>query len=428
MKSKKKIIIQFNESNFDLIHKYCKKFNLRNLKKIFDLNEIITSSEPVYEHLEPWIQWYSFYTGLSFKDHKTFNLGDCLKNDHDNFVENFALKNKVCAFSSMNLRPSDKYITYIPDPWTEASPKGKLVDRLVSSNLRNIINENASLNLSPKSLLGILFLIGIPKNLNDLKIIYKSIISFIKKDRSSLAACFDYFITKFSIKRTKEENSDLTLFFLNGLAHVQHHYFLNSEFVKGENPEWYSSGKDDVLIALQIYDQTFEKVFNEFPENDYEVWVITGLTQDSFDEPFCYWRFKEHHNLLSEFLDEEFEVYPRMTRDFEIKFVNKKDMKSIKHFLEHSIVKNLHYSQNAFENINVTSENSIFASFSYNKNYKDVKLIYENKELKLDDKLHFIALKNAGHVHNGWAYTNADIINRYEHVPIWELSKIIMEA
>tara|TARA_B100000989_G_scaffold114745_1_gene84333 strand:- start:2425 stop:3711 length:1287 start_codon:yes stop_codon:yes gene_type:complete len=428
MNSKKKVIIQFNESNFNLINKYCDKFQLSNLKKILDLNEIKTSSEEVYEYLEPWIQWYSFYTGMPYKEHKTFNLGDCLKKNHTNFVEKYAHIKKVSAFSSMNLKPSCKYVTYIPDPWTEASAKGSFVDRLVSTNLRNIINENASLSLSPLSLLGILLLIGFPKNLTDLKVVFRSFRSFLNKDRSVLASCFDYFITKFSLKRIKYQQTDLSLFFLNGLAHVQHHYFLESEFVEGENPKWYSSGKDEVLSALKIYDSTFKKIFNELSADEYEIWIITGLTQDSYDEPFCYWRFKDHKNLLSKFLDKDFEVIPRMTRDFEIKLKNKKDMESVKKFLEDSIVKNFHYSQKAFENINITSESTIFASFSYNKNYDDVKLVYKNIEHNLDDNLNFIALKNAGHVQYGWAFTNAKIKKYDKKVPIWELSKIIMDT
>ena len=85
----KKYIVQFNEANFDLIKKYCSKYHLPSLNKILDLNSTNTSSESEYHLLEPWIQWYSFYTNLPFAEHKTFNLGDCLKNSHKNFLEDY---------------------------------------------------------------------------------------------------------------------------------------------------------------------------------------------------------------------------------------------------------------------------------------------------------------------------------------------------
>lgn len=426
---KKRLLIQFNEANFDLVKKYCEKYNFNSLKKILSLNEIKTSSEAKYEHLEPWIQWYSFYTGLSFKEHKTFNLGDCLKNNHKNFIDEYAKKNnKVSSFSAMNLKPSNHFKTYIPDPWTESEPIGSSIDKLVSSNLRNIVNENASLSLSLRDILGLLFLVGIPTSYKDLKLILGSLISFVKKDRSSLAAQFDYFITKYSIGRSHKEGSDLSLIFLNGLAHVQHHYLLNSEFVSGKNPSWYSKGEDDIHKALKIYDEVFSMIFKYSRKNNYEIWIITGLTQKEYPEPFCYWRFKDHQSLISNFIDIEFKIFPRMTRDFEIK-ARKKHINLFKDFLENStILDENKKSTNAFTNINLTSDETIFASFAHSKQSKKVSLNYKNKSVNLENELNFIALKNAGHISTGWAFTNKDIddFHKHSHIPIWDLNKIIM--
>ena len=70
---KKLLLIQLNELNFDLIKNYFRSNNLDNLKKINN-NIIKTYSEAKYNLLEPWIQWYSIYTGLSAKQHKVFRL------------------------------------------------------------------------------------------------------------------------------------------------------------------------------------------------------------------------------------------------------------------------------------------------------------------------------------------------------------------
>ena len=87
----RKFIIQFNESNFDIIKKYSNKYDLPNFKKLLNSNTFAsTKSENKYEYLEPWIQWYSFYTEMPYEDHNVFHLGDCLKNDHENFVQKYA--------------------------------------------------------------------------------------------------------------------------------------------------------------------------------------------------------------------------------------------------------------------------------------------------------------------------------------------------
>ena len=95
----RKIIIQFNEANFDLIEKYSVKYNLKGFKKILKFKTIIkTSSEVDYNKLEPWIQWYSFYTSKSYEEHKIFHLGDSKNSKDKNFVDYISEKKKSWLF------------------------------------------------------------------------------------------------------------------------------------------------------------------------------------------------------------------------------------------------------------------------------------------------------------------------------------------
>ena len=64
------------QANFELIKKYAEDFELSNLREIVGNSIYKTTSENTYEHLEPWIQWTSFYTGLPYAKHKAFHLGD----------------------------------------------------------------------------------------------------------------------------------------------------------------------------------------------------------------------------------------------------------------------------------------------------------------------------------------------------------------
>ena len=213
---------------------------------------------------------------------------------------------------------------------------------------------------------------------------------------------------------------------MNGLAHIQHHYFLNSEFVDGSNPDWYTDKTDHFFEAIKIYDVIFEKIFKTIGNQD-NLWTITGLSQESYSNPFCYWRFNNHKSLLNNFIKTEFSIYPRMTRDFEINFKNIEDEACILDFLKNShIISEDKKACNAFININKTSTNSIFASFAYSGEEMDVSLNYNDKSISLKEEIIFIALKNAGHNQKGWAYSNKEIHSLKKQVPIWELSNLII--
>ncbi len=429
IRKKPKLIIQFNEANFDLIKQYSLKYELKGFRNIIDnIKNIETTSEKEYSDLEPWIQWYSFYSGKKLSEHQTYHLGDCLNKEHSLFPEKCSKEGmKVGIFGAMNLPPYKDYKIYIPDAWTNADSDSSISSKLISTTIRKIINSNANLSISFKQLIGLFILIGIPKSLTDLNMIFNSLKSYIYKSRENLASIFDYFFLKHSLSRVRNKKLDLSLIFLNGLAHVQHHYFLNSEFIDGINPEWYvKKGKDPLLASLEIYNEMFLDLYRRY-ENKYDIWLITGLSQAPFKNPQIYWRFKKHISILKEFFNFEFQVNPRMTRDFEIKTNNEQNLLLIEKFLLGALIKN---SENktvkAFDFIDKTSSTSIFASFVYDFDDKDVMLIYNGVKVELKTQLDFVAIKNGGHNQKGYVFSNSIKYPDNKDVPIWNLSKIIL--
>jgi len=421
---KKKIIIQFNEANFDLIENYCKKYELPYLSKIINYpSKLVTSSEDDYSKLEPWIQWYSFYSGLSYKEHKTFHLGDCLKSNHDNFLENISKHNNVGIFGSMNLRPNQRYKIFIPDPWTESSSDKSISSYYVNLAIKVLVNSNSRLKLSYKSILGLIILIGFPKNLKKLNIVIKIFFSYIKKSRSQLASYFDYLYFSYALKRIKKNNINFAVVFLNGLAHVQHHYYLSSENVKGNNPLWYDNGEDQILKSLKIYNDLFKELE---VLNNTEIWVVTGLTQEPQEKPIIYWRFKNHMNILKEFLNIKLKVFTRMTRDFEIEYYKKEETIILKNFLENAYlidVNDIRYK--AFTNIDFSKKNRVFVTFAYDGEDENATIFWNNLKTNLKGKLDFVAIKNGKHNGSGWAFCNINKESMPKSTSIWNLNKYI---
>ena len=416
-----KIIIQFNEANFDLISKYIKKYNLQNLKKIQNFDtKINTTSESKYENLEPWIQWYSFYTQKPFEDHQVFHLGDAIKNKYPTFLEKYE---KLGIFGSMNIPSLNNASVFIPDAWSELKADNSISSKVVHSAMSQLVNDNSKLKVSLRSLMGLILLVGIPFRIKVIKMIIKSFKSIIIKSRSELAAIFDYFFLNYSLKRILKKKLDLSLIFLNGLAHTQHHHLLDSEFIKAKNPRWYSKDIDHLSLSLKIYDDMFENLFSRVGEK-YDIWVITGLSQFPCESPIYYWRFDNHKMLLKNFLDFEFKVYPRMTRDFEIEYFNSNCKIKLLEFLNNSKVHDKNGVHDAFGKIDDSFKNRIFCSFIYNGDSTDSSLKWNNVDIPLKDKINFIAIKNGEHNSKGWAFSNSK--KKFEDtITIWNLSNLI---
>jgi hypothetical protein len=64
---KRLVLLELNEINFDIVSQYLSKYPGRfpGLERLAAGAKIYTSSEEVYEELEPWIQWASVHTGQS---------------------------------------------------------------------------------------------------------------------------------------------------------------------------------------------------------------------------------------------------------------------------------------------------------------------------------------------------------------------------
>jgi hypothetical protein len=137
----------------------------------------------------------------------------------------------------------------------------------------------------------------------------------------------DLFLSDVFITLTKEAQPQFSTLFLNGAAHLQHHYMLNSPaYANGQaNPSWYiGEGLDPVGDIYAIYDRILGSVQRALP--DYRVLLATGLHQDPHGAPEYYWRLRNHAQFLTG-LGLKFDaVQPRMSRDFVVRFASRTDL------------------------------------------------------------------------------------------------------
>ena len=400
--TKKLNLIELNEINFELVKEYFDGNPLKfpGFKRLFEMKEFKTFGEQNYEHIEPWIHWASVHTAQEYHEHKVFRLGDIVEFDGEQIfekLENLGLR--VGCVSPMNADNRLKHSAFfIPDPWTNTSSDGSTMSRWIHQALRQAVNDNAEGKMQPATLIYLLMaFLRFSKLIN-----WSTYIKlFLNRKRSWNKALFlDLFLSDVFIKLTRKRKSDFSTLFLNGFAHVQHHYFLASKHYGGSltNPSEYV-GKDDdpVLDATIIYDRIIGQILSDV---DGHKIIATALSQVAVDEQQIYYRLRSHDEFLNNIGLSNFEVEPRMTRDFKLTF---SDQQSENHGVD--LLRSIeHAGIRLFNDVDVR-DGSIFVTLTYNNplNEKDF-LEINNQLIGLQAAFVFVAIKNGHHDTNGYGF------------------------
>lgn len=400
------LILQLNEVNFDLLKKYIAKLNLKNFDKaINDFGLIETESEKIYENLEPWIQWVSFYTGKSFDEHKVFYLGE--KYNHANIFDELEKKKNFKSFlvcpMNLNLNSLNKKSILIPDPWSEHKVRGNALHKIMYKAISKFVQQNSSNKKLIKDYfflgISILFLTGFKFKINFLKKVFLS----LGKKKYQKAILLDLLLFEILNKELIEDNYNIYSLFLNSCAHIQHHYFLSSEFVKSSrtNPSWYlEKNTDPIAEVFKAYDNILGQIFSI--KKNLKILIVTGLSQSAINEPEFYYNFKNPELFLNKIGIVNFLLKKRMSRDYTLKFKDKNFAVKAFNVLENIKLNKLPFFKTSLVN------NTIYFEIFYNREViKDDKITLENfKEVSIFDELNFVAIKNSIHNQKGYAITN----------------------
>src|SRR5262245_39631204 len=100
------ILLEFNELSPSLMSRFIGEGQLPNFKRLHDEAEVyITDAGERQENLEPWIQWVTVHSGLSFPQHRIYHLGDGHKLKHKCLWDTLSDANlRVGVCGSMNVR------------------------------------------------------------------------------------------------------------------------------------------------------------------------------------------------------------------------------------------------------------------------------------------------------------------------------------
>jgi hypothetical protein len=404
--TRKLLLIELNELNFDVVKKYVRAQPdlFPTFQRILSWPSRKTSSENEYKHLEPWIQWVSAHTGKTYKEHGVFRLGDIIKSDHLQIFEHVESAGfTVGAISPMNAKNNlvnPRY--FIPDPWTETPADKSWWHSKISGAISQAVNDNASARLSFVTLIILLFaLVKFARVKN-----YLNYINFLTKSISKSwykSLFLDLFLSDLNLHLIKKHNPDFAVVFFNAGAHIQHHYFHNSPHSNSggfSNPDWYChSTHDPVKDMVMVYESILSDVLKN---TDLEIIIATGLTQRPYKQSKFYYRLNDHDNFLR-LLGQPFDsVTPLMTRDFVVHVGD--DPKAIDRMADSLSELMVDDGTPLFNEVEKRGD-SLFVSLTYPKEItRETHIILNNEKIFLYSMVSFVAVKNGMHDCVGFSY------------------------
>lgn len=235
MRKRKIIFLEFNELCPSLLERWMAEGRLPNFKAFYDRSEVYTteSDEKNPPYLEPWIQWYSIHTGLSFGQHGVYHLTDGPKCKHPDIWRILLANGKTVAnCGSMNARGFDAPGSFfLPDPWCTTERPSPAEAGVFHTVVARMVQEytNSDLALSKSAYLRFLsFLVSHGLRPKTVMAILRQLMTdrLIDKEESWRRAVlldklqFDVFRHYF-----QKLQPDFSTFFLNSTAHYQHTYW-----------------------------------------------------------------------------------------------------------------------------------------------------------------------------------------------------------
>ncbi len=423
------IFLELNEVNFDFIRAYIARGYLPRLAQLIETHGVEhTTSEHQYEHLEPWIQWVTAHTGLTFAEHGVFRLGDIVSRDIPQIWE--VLEDQgftVGAISPMNAKHRLRNPAFfVPDPWTKTGISGGGALQRLFDALSQAINDNAESKITPSSLFNLAIgavIYAQPANYAN----YLTLALTSRRAPWRKAIILDLLLSDIFAREVRRAKSQFSSLFLNAAAHIQHHYMFSAMPYDGphRNPDWYiARGADPVLEVYRLYDEIVGQLQKAFPVA--RLMIATGLHQVPHEHATFYWRLRDHAAFLHRVGIEFEEVEPRMSRDFLVKCSDEVKARLAEVRLNQAAHED---GTPLFEVDNRGTE--LFVMFTFPKEIQpnDQFTIAESNCGGLFEQVSFVALKNGEH--NGIGYfldTGVVAKEREAGFPLTDIPRRIMTA
>ncbi|HET8826329.1 MAG TPA: hypothetical protein VFM77_14420 [Terriglobales bacterium] len=335
------ILLEFNELSPALMDTFINQGYLPNFRRLRDTSQVFTTdAEEVAPNLDPWIQWVSVHSGLSYDEHGIFHLGDGHKLAVKSLWDMIAAEGKtVWVCGSMNIKyDSPLRGAVIPDPWTVGTSPFPLelepYYRFVQRNVQEYTNDRVPLSKGDYfRFLKFMLTHGLSART------IRSIVVQLWRERRSgkgkwkRATILDKLQRDVFLWYFNKLRPAFSTFFLNSTAHFQHAHWRNMD------PEPFKIKPTDadqaeyqhaVRYGYEEMDRIVEDIVSAAPSNAVII-LATALSQQPcliYEDigGKTFYRARTFEPLL-EFAGIKgcLNVEPVMSEEFHLRFANERD-------------------------------------------------------------------------------------------------------
>lgn len=283
------ILAEFNELSPVLMDKFIAAGKLPNFERLRRESEAyLTAAGEEQDDLEPWIQWVTVHSGLTYSEHGIRDLGDGYKLDRKNVWDLLSDAGKrvwVCGSMNVNYEtPINGRV--LPDPWmtkVKPYPEDEFAPyyRFVSANVQEYTREDTPMGRSDQ-LAFLKFMVRRGLSPATVTTIIRQLAEERKADahwkRAVILDKLQYDVFRSYWKR---DQPDFATFFLNSTAHFQHVYWRNMEpehFKVKPDPGEQEVYEDAILFGYEQMDEIVGKLLG-LAGSDTTIMFTTALSQ-----------------------------------------------------------------------------------------------------------------------------------------------------
>ena len=233
------VLIEFNELVPRLMDRWIADGSLPNFKALRDRSLRFISEADVASpaDLEPWIQWYSIHTGLSFEQHGVFHLTDGPRAKHRDVFDvlgDAGFKLGCCGSMNVKSFPADRGF-FIADPWCDGQSAQPAALNTFQKFVSQYVREYSNPNPSSPPVSAAQFLTFMTAHGLSARTVAQTVNQLVRervKDKSlswQRAAILDRLNMDVFKHLYRRQRPDFATFFSNSTAHLQHSYWRHME-------------------------------------------------------------------------------------------------------------------------------------------------------------------------------------------------------
>jgi hypothetical protein len=282
------ILLEFNELCPPLMSRFMSEGKLPNFQRLYGEAQVYgTDAEEEAPFLEPWIQWVTVHSGMSYREHQIFHLADGHTLRQKSLWDVLSERgHRVWVCGSMNIR-YDQPINglVLPDPWaTEVAPSDPRLEpyfKFVQRNVLEYTNESVPLSAADYARF-VSFMATHGLSFGTVRAIAEQLLAEWRgHDRWKRAVLLDKLQFDVFAHFYRRLKPNFSSFFLNSTAHFQHLYWRNMEpdlFLRRPTAAEQAEYAPAILFGYEEMDRLLAR-FYDLADHNTTLIFCTALSQ-----------------------------------------------------------------------------------------------------------------------------------------------------